>query len=115
MIVYLGDFFDKSELNAMEITAIRDLRWAKKIPHYFLVGNHELYGKSENISLNSLNVLSGIKDFYVLYCPFQLDNLYFLPYDNYKGDKIENIFSFIDRPSPKENVIIFSHNDIKGL
>lgn len=115
MIVYLGDFFDKSELNAMEITAIRDLRWAKKIPHYFLVGNHELYSKSENISLNSLNVLSGIKDFYILYCPFQLDNLYFIPYDNYKGDKIEDIFSFLKRPFPKENVIIFSHNDIKGL
>ena len=28
-IIYLGDFFDRSDLNAEELTAFRDIRWAK--------------------------------------------------------------------------------------
>ena len=40
-VVYLGDFFDSSDLNAEEITALKEISWNFR-PHYFLVGNHEL-------------------------------------------------------------------------
>ena len=39
LIVYLGDFFDRAEINSEEISALKEIVWASK-PHYFLVGNH---------------------------------------------------------------------------
>ena len=41
LIVYLGDFFDKSDLSAEELSALNDLIW-NDVPHKFLVGNHEM-------------------------------------------------------------------------
>ena len=41
MVVYLGDFFDNESLKSEEITALSEIKW-NKLPHKFLVGNHEL-------------------------------------------------------------------------
>ena len=38
-IICLGDFFDKSELNSEEITALSEIQWSP-IKHYMLVGGH---------------------------------------------------------------------------
>ena len=41
-VVCLGDFFDKPELNAEELTALKSIKWNKDATHIFLVGNHEM-------------------------------------------------------------------------
>ena len=38
-VIYLGDFFDKSSLNASELTAFSEINF-NIVPHSFLVGNH---------------------------------------------------------------------------
>ena len=43
------DFFDRSNINAEEITALNEVKWAN-IPQYFLVGNHEI--TSDDLSMN---------------------------------------------------------------
>ena len=40
-VVYLGDFFDRSDANAEELTALTEVKWSD-LPHVCLVGNHEL-------------------------------------------------------------------------
>ena len=40
LIFNLGDMFDKPVINAMEATAIQEVKWSD-IPHYILVGNHD--------------------------------------------------------------------------
>ena len=39
-VIYLGDFFDRPDLNAEELTALQEVKWAN-IKHIFIVGNHE--------------------------------------------------------------------------
>ena len=66
-IVCLGDFFDKSELNSEEITALQEIKWANII-HYFLVGNHEM-GRN-NLELSSSHLFALIPHIAVLDCPY---------------------------------------------
>ena len=116
MVVHLGDFFDAPNLNSEEITALKELRWATDIPHYFIVGNHEIGTKS--LEFNSLNVLTSNSPFKLIDKRehlFKIEEnleLIFLPY------QFET-----DRKSLSEELggwgnfrrIIFSHNDIKGI
>ena len=53
-IFCLGDFFDKPTLNAEEISALNEIEWAK-LPHTFLVGNHEI--EDGNARYSSVEVL----------------------------------------------------------
>ena len=39
-IIILGDFFDSSHLNAEEISALKEVRWAP-CSHVIITGNHE--------------------------------------------------------------------------
>ena len=55
MTIYLGDFFDKSSLNASELTALSEIEW-NKTQHYFLVGNHEL--GINDLTISSAHVLN---------------------------------------------------------
>ena len=56
-MICLGDFFDKSVLDAEELSALTEIKW-NNLPKYFIVGNHELH--NTDINMNSLNVLSSI-------------------------------------------------------
>ena len=110
-IVYLGDFFDKPELNAEEITALKDIKWSNK-RHYFLTGNHEI--TNVDLSNSSASVFSLIPNKEVLTNSIQhsRENIVFIPYTK-PGDDGELFFSeFLVEKHPK---IIFSHNDIKGI
>ena len=40
-VIYLGDFFDKSDLSSEEITALERIEW-NDLYHWVLVGNHEM-------------------------------------------------------------------------
>lgn len=116
MIVHLGDFFDAPNLNSEEITALKELRWATDIPHYFIVGNHEIGTKS--LEFNSLNVLTSNSPFKLIdkiERLFRIEEnleLIFLPYQfeedrNPLSEELGGWGNF--------KRIIFSHNDIKGI
>ena len=57
IIVINGDFFDKADLNAEEITAFEEIKWAH-VPHYVLVGNHEM--GINDLSYSSAHLLKSI-------------------------------------------------------
>ena len=124
IIVCLGDFFDKSELNAEELTALQDVRWAP-IQHYFLVGNHEM--GLNNLDYTSTHSLHKIPMANIINKPFTLNDSYsdtkivFIPYileHNRKPliDYIKHDFNVSrnDSEEPK-TTIVFSHNDISGI
>lgn len=113
-IICCGDFFDSSVLNAMELSALQEIRWAP-LSHLFLTGNHETNVSSLEYSTTDLFKLCP--NVVVLNTPQQ----YFID-----GTSVE--FCFLpyilerDRKSIKEyfgdqtcNRIIFSHNDLKDV
>lgn len=115
MVVHLGDFFDAPNLNSEEITALKELRWATDIPHYFIVGNHEIGTRS--LEFNSLNVLTNNSPFELM---DEIESLNF-------ADRLELVFlpyvfesdrkPLSETLKPRRNCrrVIFSHNDIKGI
>ena len=116
LIVYLGDFFDKSSLNAEELTALSDIKWEYSIPHRILVGNHEmginslLYSSAhvfnstgfEVIEYNKLEVWDD--NIEICYLPYVLEE---------NREPLESYF----KPFEKDRKIryMFSHNDIAGI
>lgn len=119
LIVHLGDFFDKPDLNAEELTALKDIKWAN-IKHKFIVGNHEL--GTQDLDFNSLNALAKIGD--VITKP-TLDcglgySLIYLPYIleiNRKPLKsyIDELWAGLFTTQEVKHTIILSHNDISGI
>lgn len=99
-IICLGDFFDKTELQAEELTALKEVKWSV-LPHYFLIGNHEAEGRDLRYS----SVYSLPKNFTFIDKPTIKTlgkDILMLPY----GVKDEDIVSAS---------IILSHNDLKGV
>ncbi len=117
IIVYLGDFFDSSELNSEEITALKDIVW-NSVPHYFLVGNHEM--GINNLSYSSSHLFSYINtpshNNVVVDFPqsqrIEDVTLHFIPYILEEHRK--PIAQTINKSSDTKN-IIFSHNDLAGI
>ena len=113
MVVYLGDFFDKSSLNANELTALSDISW-NNIPHKFLVGNHEM--GTHNLMTSSAHIFNSKFDYSVIDKPTNLCyndiEICYLPYilEAERKDSIKDYFGCKDRTR-----IIFSHNDIAGI
>ena len=125
-IVCLGDFFDKSELNAEEITALGRIGWYDAIPHHFLVGNHEM--GANDLSLNSAKLFRLLNNAYVESLPnsFVVDNgetlIVFIPYilESRRLDMVKDVGKsellplWIDKEkSGATRTIIFSHNDLQ--
>lgn len=108
IVICLGDFFDKSVLNAEEISALKDIYFYLDKPHYFLVGNHEI--TKYDREFNTLNTLRFLPNTYIIDEPTQLDNICMLPYITEDSRKpLSDYFEY------RENNIIFSHNDIAGI
>lgn len=110
-IICLGDFFDKPELNSSELTALKEINWAK-IPHRFLVGNHE--GSVRSLKYNSTWALEGrgfdiISESKCIELPDSV--LVFLPY-TLEADR-KALKEYL--PETTKKVICFSHNDIAGI
>ena len=112
-IICLGDFFDKSELDAESITALNDIEWAN-IPHTFLVGNHEVssadlkYSTAHLFNLKNCEIINttcmkSFDNFEIMYLP------YFLEKDR---PVLKDVFS--KRDMSKWGLLL-SHNDIKGI
>ena len=117
-IINLGDTFDKSTLNAMEITALKEIKWSS-LEHFVLVGNHD--SNINSLEYNSSEVLSNISQFHIISRPEELhlndSLLHFIPYITEDNRKLFN--SYIDKSRDVElhieRHIVLSHNDIKGF
>lgn len=115
MVVYLGDFFDHDDLKSEELTALSEICW-NKVPHYFLVGNHELglndlsFSSAHIFNLTdktvidkpSIKIFGGQENFEIYFLPYILNN---------SG----NIEDYITSTYYSSKRIIFSHNDIAGI
>lgn len=111
-IIYLGDFFDRSDLNNEEITALSEIKWAD-IPHLIIVGNHEITQSRPEYS--SAHTLKLLPNFTVISEPsieaFQDVCIAYLPYMS--KDNMIHIKDIWEGDEPSR--IVFSHNDIKGI
>lgn len=104
-IVYLGDFFNKPELDQDTITAIRDLEWSN-VKKYFVVGNHE--SEDADLFCSSVKAVEGDNRI-IVNSPMEIGDLAFIPY-----------IPEIDRKPfthyvKNKNAIVFSHNDLSGV
>ena len=114
-IVYLGDFFDKPNLNDEELTALKEIKWSDMI-HYFIVGNHE--SSVNELLFNSTKALEAednnryvIDNFKIITKTNDSNfNFAFLPYCT--EDCRVSLSKLFNEPSKR---IIFSHNDVKGI
>lgn len=118
----LGDFFDSSTLNSMEIGALSNIDW-HDIPVYFLVGNHELGSGLNSYSSSHVNLLNTcVEDVFsrpvILSFPDVETLIYILPYQiNVKENVKEYFASEHSLPEQLKSYkkILFSHNDLKGV
>ena len=122
-IIHLGDFFDRPDLNAEEITALKDIEWAN-LPHHFLVGNHEL--GMNDLSYNSVQALSMVPKATIIDTPTEYVGfgyrLILLPYilETNRKPLADYIKELVYKPDVFEtqeykHTIILSHNDISGI
>lgn len=112
MIICLGDFFDKPDLNQYEITAAKDIKWST-LPHYFLVGNHE--SGVSCLDYSSTKFLEGDHRT-IVSTPTQIlaesTELAFLPY---VIESERKPLSEVFKTTSAKHRILLSHNDIKGI
>ena len=113
-IICLGDFFDRSDLNAEEVSALQEINWCDK-PHYFIVGNHEM--GTNNLDYSSSHLFDLNVDFYVVNKPTVHSegdtSIVYLPY--ILESERKPLVDYINKYNLKSNVIIMSHNDIAGI
>lgn len=112
-IIYVGDFFDSSELNSEELTALKELVWNDS-PHIFLVGNHEL--GLNDLSYSSAHLFDFRGGRVTIDKPccscFGNTEICYLPYIVNNSGNIED---YLIKPNDNYKRIIFSHNDIAGI
>lgn len=120
-IIHLGDFFDKSELNAEELTALQEIKWAD-MEHVFLVGNHEM--GINDLSYSSAHLFNMVPKakvidkvscdggfgYELIYLPYTLETNR-KPLSEYFKELYQDVWS----TQEVKNRIIFSHNDICGI
>lgn len=109
-IIYLGDFFDRPDLNAEELTALQDVEWAKDINHIFIVGNHE--SNVNTLQFSSTKVFESINAT-VISEPTVWDMGHaiftFIPYST----NLKPLSEYV--PETKRKSIVFAHADIAGI
>ena len=115
-IVCLGDYFDKSELNSEEVTALQEINWSN-LEHWFIVGNHEM-GRSnlEHSSSHLFQLLPNANVIDYIFVSSEGDtSIVMLPYilENNRTSLKEYLEPY--RNQLAENIIILSHNDIAGI
>lgn len=118
LIVIGGDFFDKSDLSAEELTALKEIYFSQKINHVVLVGNHEMKTRDRTLtSAHLFQTLHGMFDVYDVPHAWegselgQKFNVLFLPYINEEERR-----EFTDYlPNNNLPTIVFSHNDVGGI
>lgn len=113
-IVYLGDFFDRCDINAEEATALKRIEW-NNLNHHFIIGNHE--ANTWQLLYTPVDVLN--RDNFIIeheVAKYELDtktDLYILPY--IREDMRKPLTEYLEGFDPSRKNIILSHNDIKGV
>ena len=107
-----GDFFDRSDLNAEELTALRDVNW-NTLPKRFIVGNHE--SGVTNLEYSSTKALENM-NVHIISSPETISvNDYveftFIPY--FTPDNIKPIDNYLSKSNKKK--VVFAHADLSGL
>lgn len=115
-IIYVGDFFDRPDINAEELTALNAISWSN-IHHTFLVGNHEM--ASSDLTYSSSHVFDIFRNASVIaqpckyivgIAPYQKE-LCFLPYTLSSDELcIKELFG-----APTLPRVVISHNDIADI
>jgi len=115
--IFLGDFFDRSDLLQEEISALKEIQWnhTPRIRH-FIVGNHE--SGIATLEYNSTDVLSSVPRNDIINEPvlYSLDDkteILFLPYIT--EDNRKPFAEYLTNRNPAKKLIVFSHNDIKDF
>ena len=116
IVVYAGDFFDRADITAEELSALRKIKWNDK-DHFFLVGNHEASGNS--LYYTTANALSGDGRYIIWEQCYNLTSedfqLHFIPY--LTEDKRDEISTYLDKDLDENGKylkqIVISHNDLK--
>ena len=111
-VVCLGDFFDKETLNSEELSALSELNFGK-VPHWYIVGNHE--AGVESLSFSSAHTMR-LSNSMVYQSPESVicgdTEICILPY--YTEDRRKSLIEIFGNKKCK-NRIILSHNDISGI
>lgn len=113
----LGDFFDKSTLNAEELAALSEIQFPNCTQH-FLVGNHEIGLRDNSFSSAHTFLLNNECEVYDKPAILAIDDtlIYVLPYQ--LNTSVENnvikYFPEIDTSKFRYKLLL-SHNDLKGV
>ena len=109
MIISGGDFFDSHVVSDFEISSLSEIKWAK-IPHKFILGNHEIQNKNKELSSAHIFKLMG---FELITEPEKEDignvELCYLPY-MFEYPSLNELFGDCTKKR-----VVFSHNDIEGI
>lgn len=116
-IICLGDFFDRSELNSEELTALKDIKWADNIEHIFIVGNHEMGSNDLQYSSSHVFESMGFKSVkFVDYEKIDDTGIIYLPY--LLKSRRATLKDYVDEltyNNKASKYIVLSHNDISGI
>lgn len=111
-----GDFFDRADLNAEEVSALGEID-LKGIPNYFLVGNHEIGRSDCTFSTTSTFLQNDVCEILPEPTIIGWGNtlIYILPYISEMNKKpVMEYFKSIET-SGYNYKILLTHNDIKGI
>lgn len=112
----LGDFFDKSTLNAEELAALSKIKFPNCTQH-FLVGNHEMGLRDNSFSSAHTFLLNNDCEVYDKPAILAIDNtlIYVLPYQLNTSSQPNAVEYFPNIDSSGFNhKLLLSHNDLKG-
>ena len=110
-VIMLGDAFDRSDLNAEELTALQDVYFCNK-PHTFITGNHD--ANISNLEFSTIQVFKSIKASIITDIKIKSINdyvdFYFIPYLTEKHVSLKDFL--LDNNKKK---VVLTHNDIAGI
>ena len=117
-IFCLGDFFDRPELNAEELTALSEIEFGD-VPFDFIVGNHEMGSADLTFSSSHSFLLNTHSLVYDKPAIVGLGNtmIYILPYQ-LEIDRLDDVMQYFPRVEIPESIkfrILLMHNDISGI
>ena len=113
-IICLGDFFDRPQLDAEELSALRDIDWSPENNRLFLVGNHELGISVHDYNSTNLFSLMGGVVYDKPFC-FAVGStcVCMLPY--ILEENRLSLKEYLVIPQGCTRVVVLSHNDICGI
>lgn len=114
MEIFLGDTFDRPDIDAESVTALSEIHWNKGITRHFIVGNHE--SGMASLRYNSTQILHkvGMIEDKPLLQPFDgTVDVLFLPYIT--EDERKPLSEYLANRKEGKRLLVCSHNDLKNF